>query len=189
MRTLNHNFVRPAQPEHAQFIAGLQVQAMAEVLNAELGPDAPVDQLDQEAIAAAWSQTIAQPERARHGVFVATASDQPEGYVAFGDGAERSPLAEDGVAVEILGLEVVPDQRRQGHGSRMLAAAADLVRDEGGDYLQVWLAPAEEEKIRFFQSAGFAPAGLRRTLDVMGRPLTQHLWFATLDRENPAPTS
>ena len=41
-----------------------------------------------------------------------------------------------------------------------------------------WGIAGEESRTRFLTSAGFAPLGLKRELDVMGQPVTQVGWYA-----------
>ena len=171
-------FVRPALVTHAPYIGALHSQAMRSVL-AEALPDSDVVELvDEQAITDGWVSTLALPAQSGQGVYVATEIDTPRGFVAF-----TSAPAESGdgrSATEILALEVEDEARRKGHGSRMLAAVSDLAREADSVHLQVWLSGADTDKIRFFESAGFAPSGLRRTLDAEGHPLVEHLWYATL---------
>ena len=75
------------------------------------------------------------------------------------------------VPTQIYELVVEPRFCRSGHGSRMLAAVADLV----GGAMRVWIDARDEARQRFFSSTGFAPAGAGRTI---GDGHTQHLWWA-----------
>lgn len=75
------------------------------------------------------------------------------------------------VPTQIYELVVEPRFCRSGHGSRMLAAVADLV----GGAMRVWIDARDEARKRFFSSTGFAPAGAGRTI---GDGHTQHLWWA-----------
>ena len=78
------------------------------------------------------------------------------------------------VPTQIYELVVEPRFCRSGHGSRMLAAVADLV----GGAMRVWIDARDEARQRFFSSAGFAPAGAGRTI---GDGHTQHLWWARVE--------
>ena len=86
-----------------------------------------------------------------------------------------APVQADGgpeaVPTQIYELVVEPRFCRSGHGSRMLAAVADLV----GGAMRVWIDARDEARQRFFSSAGFAPAGAGRAI---GDGHTQHLWWA-----------
>ena len=96
----------------------------------------------------------------------AGAADGPPGAAPVQTGG--APAA---VPTQIYELVVEPRFCRSGHGSRMLAAVADLV----GGAMRVWIDARDESRQRFFSSAGFAPAGAGRTI---GDGHTQHLWWA-----------
>lgn len=96
----------------------------------------------------------------------AGAADGPPGAAPVQTGG--APAA---VPTQIYELVVEPRFCRSGHGSRMLAAVADLV----GGAIRVWIDARDEARQRFFSSAGFAPAGAGRAI---GDGHTQHLWWA-----------
>lgn len=81
---------------------------------------------------------------------------------------------------EIGALEVSPAHRRQGHGSRLLAACVDLLREAGATRVQTWIVDGDEARTRFFASAGFAPAGIRRHLEVGADALTEICWYSDI---------
>ena len=58
-----------------------------------------------------------------------------------------------------------PRWGRRGHGSRLLAAVADVARGGGAARLQVWLPETDGVSAGFYESAGWAPDGWARTLD------------------------
>jgi RimJ/RimL family protein N-acetyltransferase len=78
---------------------------------------------------------------------------------------------------------VEPRWGRRGHGSRLLAAVADLAAATGAARLSTWVAEADEVTARFLESAGWARAGWARTLDTGGEPLREVAWHAVLDEE------
>lgn len=95
--------------------------------------------------------------------------------------ADAGPEGAGGSAVaEILALEVPAAHGRRGHGSRLLAACADLLRQQGATRVQTWAVQADESRTRFLSQAGFAPAGLRRSLDVGGEEVVEICWYADL---------
>jgi predicted N-acetyltransferase YhbS len=57
---------------------------------------------------------------------------------------------------------VHPDARRQGHGSRLLNAGADLLREAGADTVSLWLLAHDETTREFAAASGFAPDGAYR---------------------------
>lgn len=104
-------------------------------------------------------------------------TDDPAGT----DVPAGTDAADDAPAVaEILALEVPAAHARRGHGSRLLAACADLLRDQGTTRVQVWAVEGDESRARFLAEAGFAPAGLRRRLQVGAAELVETCWYADL---------
>ena len=168
--------VRPSIPEDAPLIAGLQLEAWRArgLVTAE-----QLAHVDTDAVSAQWHAAITTPPTPRHRVLTALAGREVVGFLAFAP-AQHTQLPDSaGTApVEVLALEVAAAHTRQGHGSRLLAACADLVRDVGGTALVVWADQGDEARTRFLASAGFAPAGPRRALDTETVELVESCWFA-----------
>ncbi|MGO1510630.1 MAG: GNAT family N-acetyltransferase [Actinomycetales bacterium] len=82
--------------------------------------------------------------------------------------------------LEILALEIRPDAERVGHGSRLLAACADLARDAGATALSIWTVRGDEARQKFLDAAGFAPTGRRREIPVGPAEAVQDEWWAAL---------
>ena len=93
------------------------------------------------------------------------AVDTSSGHSPAGEGSEG--------ATQVYELVVDPNFRRAGHASRLLAAVADLT----SGVLHVWIGADDEERQRFYTSAGFAPSGGVRTLGDQA----QHMWWARRD--------
>ncbi|WP_341360591.1 GNAT family N-acetyltransferase [Georgenia sp. M64] len=113
----------------------------------------------------------------------AAGTDAPAGTDAAAgtDVPAATDAADDAPAVaEILALEVPAAHARRGHGSRLLAACADLLRDQGTARVQVWAVEGDESRARFLAEAGFAPAGLRRRLQVGAAEVVETCWYADL---------
>ena len=91
--------------------------------------------------------------------------DTSSGHSPAGEGSEG--------ATQVYELVVDPNFRRAGHASRLLAAVADLT----SGVLHVWIGADDEERQRFYTSAGFAPSGGVRTLGDQA----QHVWWARRD--------
>ncbi|UNX55926.1 GNAT family N-acetyltransferase [Georgenia sp. TF02-10] len=94
--------------------------------------------------------------------------------------AEAEEPTSAGAVGEILALEVPAAHGRRGHGSRLLAACADLLREQGVTRVQAWAVQGDESRSRFLAQAGFAPAGVRRVVDVAGGEVVEVCWFAHL---------
>ena len=173
----------------------------------DLGPEIAAA-ISPSALGASWSAAIDAPPSPRHRVLTAVAGSQVVGFAAFAPaevavdvqftpgsegaddtdtaaGAARFPAdtveeTGGGAVAEILALEVPAAHGRRGHGSRLLAACADLLRQQGATRVQTWTVEADESRTRFLSQAGFAPAGLRRSLDVSGDEVVEICWYADL---------
>ena len=78
---------------------------------------------------------------------------------------------------------VEPRWGRRGHGSRLLAAVADLAMATGAVRLTMWVPEEDEVTARFLESAGWAREGWLRTLETGGDPLREVRWHAALDED------
>jgi GNAT superfamily N-acetyltransferase len=178
--------VRPARPEDAADIARVQAVTWRTAYRSVL-PAAVLDEWDDAAATEAWRSATTSPPTPGHGVLVAVEHDGVVGFAAFGppeltDGERPDP---SGPTTEIATLLVEPRWGRRGHGSRLLAAVADLARATGAARLQVWLPEADEASARFFESAGWGRQGWVRTLDTGAEPLREVRWHAALDPGEP----
>jgi GNAT superfamily N-acetyltransferase len=182
--------VRPARPDDAAEIARIQVVTWRAAYRALL-PTAVLDEWDDEAAAATWRGAVEAPPTPGHGVLVALERNTVVGFVAFGPaelaGGESADPA--GPTAEVSTLLVEPRWGRRGHGSRLLAAVADVARGGGAARLQVWLPEADTVSAGFYESAGWAPDGWARTLDTGGEPLREVRWHALLGGDAPEGTS
>jgi GNAT superfamily N-acetyltransferase len=173
--------VRPARPDDAEDIARVQAIAWRAAYRSLL-PAAVLDDWDEAVAADAWRAAITAPPTPAHGVLVALERDLVVGFTAYGPaeltGDERPDPA--GPTTEVAPLLVEPRWGRRGHGSRLLAAVADLARANGTARLQVWLPEADTVSARFFESAGWAADGWARTLDTGGEPLREVRWHTLL---------
>ncbi|MFA1549980.1 N-acetyltransferase family protein [Actinomadura chokoriensis] len=165
--------VRPARRADAAAVADIQVRAWrhgyrdllpAGVLDEVTGADAV------EAWRERWAEAATAPPTPRHRLLVAVASDLVVGFAAHGP-AEDEDL-DAAATAELITLLVDPLHVRAGHGSRLLAATADLLREDGFTTLISWVFEDDEVTRTFLGSAGWGPDGTARTLD-MGEPVRQ----------------
>ena len=99
-------------------------------------------------------------------LMVATAGADVVGFVAFGPSADGdADVAADG---EVVALLVDPGAQRRGHGSRLLNATVDTLREQGAARVRIWVPEVDEPRLAFVQAAGFAPDGAARVLDAAG---------------------
>jgi len=159
--------VRAASPGDADPIAGVQAAAWRATY-AGLLPAEVIDDLRSADARDRWRDAIATPPSARHRVLVAVAGVDVVGFAAFGP-SEDSDLAAM-VDAELIALCVLPDRVREGHGSRLVNASVDHLREDGFLHVRVWLSSgAEDEGMHaFLAGAGWAEDGARRELDLHG---------------------
>lgn len=141
-----------------------------------------------------WQASVAKPPTSRHRVLVAVeTADGPSGQGRGDDsrGTDRqngslkhtvAGFASFGPAIdpdlwpatdaELYELRVHPEYTGRGHGSRLLNAVAGTVAQDGFHTLSAWVLEADSTLRGFLASAGWAPDGARRELD-MGSPVPQ----------------
>ncbi|MGY1683888.1 N-acetyltransferase family protein [Geodermatophilus sp. SYSU D01176] len=174
--------VRPARPDDAPAIARVQAVTWRTAYRTVLPPEL-LDDWDEAAAADVWRATVAAPPTPGHAVLVAVEQDAVVGFAASGPAelaAEERPHPA-GPSSEVATLLVEPRWGRRGHGSRLLAAVADLARAGGTARLQVWLPEQDAVSAGFFESAGWARDGWVRTLDTGGAPLREVRWHTLLE--------
>jgi GNAT superfamily N-acetyltransferase len=164
--------VRPARREDADAVARIQVRAwlagyqdiLPTATLAELtGPEA------LETWRERWAEAAAAPPSPRHRLLVSVEEGAVTGFAAHAPA--QDPDHDPVTTAELVTLLVDPDRGRAGHGSRLLAATVDMLREDGFTTLLTWVFEADEPVRGFFVSAGWAPDGALRTLD-MGVPVT-----------------
>ena len=163
-------FVRPAREGDAGSLARVQVASWRACF-AGLVPAALLAELTGEEASAVWRdrwrEAIASPPTSRHRVLAAVTDSLPRevvGFVSAGPAsdADRWP----GTDAEIYEFRVSPERTRQGHGSRLLHAAADTLVSDGFRTASIWVLEADSVMRRFLESAGWAADGARGELDV-----------------------
>ena len=166
-------FVRAARAGDAEALARVQVVSWRHGL-AGVVPAALLAELTSEEAAAVWRdrwrEAIASPPTSRHRVLAAvkdsadSAAREVVGFVSAGPAtdADRWP----GTDGEIYEFRVSPERTGQGHGSRLLHAAADTLVADGFHTVSTWVLEADLVVRRFLESAGWAADGARGELDV-----------------------
>jgi GNAT superfamily N-acetyltransferase len=157
--------VRVGWADDAAGIAGVQVRAWRQEYDGLL-PTEVIAALDADDFAAAWRASLDKPKDARNRVLVALERNTVRGFAVTGPAADPDvdPVA-DG---EIAELTVDPDHTRHGHGSRLLQACADTLRADRFTRAVTWLATTDDPRREFLVSAGWAPDGAHRELDLNG---------------------
>jgi GNAT superfamily N-acetyltransferase len=174
--------VRPARPDDAEAVARVQLVTWRTAYRTLL-PAAVLDDWDEPAAVDAWRAAVVAPPTPAHGVLVALDGTEVTGFAAFGpaeltDGGEPLPA---GPTNEVTTLLVEPRWGRRGHGSRLLAAVADLAAAAGVVRLQMWLPEQDTVTTRFLTGTGWAADGWARTLDTGSSTLRELRWHTMLD--------
>ena len=177
--------VRPGRPADAAEIARIQAVTWRTAYRGVL-PRRVLDEWDEAAATVAWHAAVTAPPTPGHGVLVAVEGQTVVGFAAFGPpeltaGQHQDPA---GPSTEVSTLLVEPRWGRRGHGSRLLAAVADLAESGGAARLQVWLLETDQASSAFYESAGWARDGWARTLDTGDVPLREIRWHALLGPES-----
>lgn len=180
-------FVRPARPEDVAEISRIQV-ATWRVAYRRLLPRHVLDGLDTAEVASFWQAAVESPPTGHHRVLVAVEQGSEASYVvgfgAFGP-AEEDHTVPDEVLPSTVGgiteLLVEPRWGRRGHGSRLLAAAVDLWREDGVTGALAWVFDQNPAMVKFLTSAGWAADGNTRALDVDDMLVPQSRYFTALD--------
>ena len=152
---------RPAVPGDETAIAQIQIAAW----RGWMGKAA--DALPAHEILDQWAAAISQAPSRKHRVFVATDGPHVVGFAAL-------------APTEIVALEVAPEHRRAGHGSRLLAACVDTLRMANAEEVRAWALEGDAAREAFLADAGLGIGGVRRVLAGPDGDLAERLWRASL---------
>jgi GNAT superfamily N-acetyltransferase len=150
--------VRAARPNDAPAVGMVQAVVFREAYAGRM-PDDVVAMFEPEPFARAWRDSLTTPPEGVHRLLVACAGAQVVGAAAIGPSQDPDTGPAAG---EVTLLAVHPDARRQGHGSRLLNAGVDLLRDAGAESVAAWLLADDEDGRAFLTSSGFGPDGAFR---------------------------
>lgn len=150
--------VRRARPNDAPAVGMVQATVFREAYAGRV-PDDVLALFEPDAFARSWRESLTAPPEGVHRLMVACAGDQVVGLAAVGP--SQDPDA-GGAQGEVTVLGVHPDARRQGHGSRLLNASVDVLREAGADAVSLWVLADDEAGRAFLAASGFAPDGAYR---------------------------
>jgi ribosomal protein S18 acetylase RimI-like enzyme len=157
--------VRVGWADDAAALAAVQVRAWQQEY-VDLLPAELLEALDPEQMAQAWRASLNRPADARNRVLVALERSTVRGFAVTVPAPDPDL---DPVAVgEVAELTVDPDHRGRGHGSRLVQACADTLRADRFRTAVVWLSARDDARRAFLASAGWAPDGAHRELDLHG---------------------
>lgn len=168
--------MRAARPGDGPEIARIQVETWRTAYERFL-PESVLAALDVGAAEAAWGAAIAEPPSPSHHVLVATEGPTTVGFAAVGPSVE--PDAPPGSA-EIAALLVEPRWGRRGHGSRLLAAVVDHLRQDGAGRLVAWVPDGDASTTAFYASANWERDGAVRILEADGGTVREARWHVEI---------
>lgn len=158
--------VRPAVPGDEDAVAHIQLSAWA-ATHAEVLTEDVLEKLDAERIRAQWRDAITAPPGPGFAVLVACAGPTVVGFCAVAPG-------------QLVSLEVLPDHRRGGHGSRLLMAGVDRLRSDGAEEVVTWVLDGDTGREQFLAGAGLGPDGRTRVLATGVKDVREARWSAAL---------
>ncbi|HEX6755034.1 MAG TPA: GNAT family N-acetyltransferase [Mycobacteriales bacterium] len=169
--------VRAARAEDVAEIARIQVETWRTAYRAFL-PETVLAGLTVERAAGAWTPAVDAPPP--YHLLVATEQDRTVGFAAVGPSEEQD--AQPGEAA-VAALLVEPRWGRRGHGSRLLAAAADHLRADRMTRLVAWVPDGDTASGGFYASAGWERDGTVRTLEADGGTVRETRWHVSLEED------
>jgi GNAT superfamily N-acetyltransferase len=154
---------RPAIMGDEEAFADIQLAAWRETLGAD-----GVSAIARDEVRDTWGTAIESPPSRAHRTFAACDGPRVVGFAALSAGGD------------LVALEVAPEHRRHGHGSRLLAACVDTARMSGTPSIRTWALEMDDARVAFLRQAGFAEGGVIRTLEGPQGDLVEKLWRAEL---------
>ena len=150
--------VRSAGANDAPAVGQVQALVWQEAYDGVVPPEVHAA-FDPQSFATAWRDSLASPPEGVHRLLVACAGEQVVGFVAIGPSQDPDTGQTTG---EVTALGVHPMHRRQGHGSRLLNAAVDILREAGAEHVAAWCLVEHESVRAFLTGSGLAPDGAYR---------------------------
>jgi GNAT superfamily N-acetyltransferase len=160
--------VRVAWADDAAAVATLQARGWQATYAGLLPAEALA--LDPAATAQAWAAALRSPGDARNRVLVALERNRVVGYAVVSPAAD--PDCDPVSDAEVQELLVDPDERAQGHGSRLLHAVVDTLRADNFTRAVIWTVADADDLRRFLTDAGWGPDSAHRELDLDGTGVT-----------------
>lgn len=177
--------VRTATVNDAPAVGQVQALVWQEAYDGVVPPQVHAA-FDPQAFATAWRDSLRTPPEGVHRLLVACAGEQVVGFAAIGPSQDPDAGQTTG---EVTALGVHPMHRHQGHGSRLVNAAVDILREAGAEHVATWCLVEHEGLRGFLTGAGLVPDGAFRDRVVSpdGDTAREVRLIATL--APPAPTS
>lgn len=172
--------VRPALESDAHAIGAIHAAALKRDIALATSSGEVVAEnagITDQRLAGQWLYSISEPPTRQHIVLSALDKNTVVGFAAL---APIDDPDSDQTTMELIALEVGLDDTGAGHGSRLLNASVDVAAQKGATKIVVWVPSECDWRTKFYSSAGFAPAGHTRKLDIGDGTLSQHLWYTLI---------
>lgn len=144
--------VRLAMPVEAVDIARIQRRSWGS--DGVMG--AATAEVSADEATRAWHDAIVKPPLAHLRVLVAIGDAGVVGFAVTGPSGDPDRADTDGAIGEFV---VDPKSRRQGHGSRLINAAVDTLRQDGFEVATMWVPAANDDMRAFLTGCGWGPDG------------------------------
>jgi GNAT superfamily N-acetyltransferase len=157
--------VRVAWADDAGAIARVQLRSWPSLYGGLVPAEAiPSGPEAEEGAAAAWAESLRKPGDARNRVLVALERNRVCGFAITGPAVD--PDADPVADAELRELTLDPAERRKGHGSRLLQAAADTMSADRFTRAVTWVPVGDDALRAFLTEAGWAADGAHRELQL-----------------------
>ena len=143
--------VRLALPVEAVDIARIQRRSWSEGPMSAAAATVAADEATR-----AWHEAIVKPPLAHLRVLVAIGDAGVVGFAVTGPSGDPDRVDTDGTIAEFV---VDPKHRTRGHGSRLMNAAVDTLRQDGYEVATMWVPATNDDLRAFLTSCGWAPDG------------------------------
>jgi ribosomal protein S18 acetylase RimI-like enzyme len=150
--------VRAAVVSDAPAVGQVQAAVWREAYAGRV-PDEVLAVFEGPAFARVWRDSLAAPPAGVHRLLVACVGAQVVGFAAVGPSQDPDAGPATG---ELTAVGVHPAARRQGHGSRLLNACVDVLREAGAEEVVAWLLADDEASRAFLTGSGLGPDGAWR---------------------------
>jgi GNAT superfamily N-acetyltransferase len=157
--------VRVAWADDAAAMADVQVRAWR-LRYADVLPRDLLRGLDPQAFTEQWHMSLTRAKDARQRALVALDRNHIKGFAVTEPASDPDcdPVAD----AEISEFVIDPEAISNGHGSRLLQACVDTMREDGFSRGTVWLSATDDSLRKFLLKAGWATDGAHRELDLEG---------------------
>lgn len=156
--------IRKAEPKDAPALGHIQVTSWRSAFRNIASDDYLDNFVSAEHQTDNWKEILADAEQV---VFVAELGGQPIGY-AWAHREDDESIAWD---AELISMHLLPEYKRQGIGSRLFAAAAQQLKEQGCQSVYLWVLEENHPSRKFYEALGGELAG-KHQVD-LGRDLTE----------------